>query len=355
MTLDEVFMKRAFDLSLQGIGSVSPNPLVGAVIVKEGKIIAEGYHALYGSDHAELDAIKKADVSLEGATLYCTLEPCCHTNKQTPPCAQRIVKEKFKRVVIANLDPNPHVNGGGVKILKDAGIEVESGVLANLGEEINEAFFTTQRLKRPYIHLKLAATLDGKISMPNGESQWITSEASRHYVHELRRAHSAILVGAETARLDNPTLTVRLPDFKGRQPWRLILTKSGNLSETLKIFTDEHKDRTLILTKSKISFLSDEQQIIFTDLNDLMEKLLTKKIASIFVEGGPQVATLLLKENLVNRLSYFINPSLLGVGASAISDIGVKTLRSRPHLTDVKTKQFESDIYLTGKIVCSQD
>ncbi len=355
MTLDEVFMKRAFDLSLAGAGSVSPNPLVGAVIVKDGKIISEGYHAVYGGDHAELDAIKKATVSLEGATLYCTLEPCCHTNKQTPPCAQRIVKEKFRRVVIANLDPNPHVNGGGVEILKNAGIEVESGILASLGEEINEAFFITQNKKRPYIHLKLAATLDGKISMPTGESQWITSPTSRQYVHELRRTHSAVLVGAETARLDDPTLTVRLPDFNGKQPWRLVLTESGNLPPTLKLFNDEYKDRTVVLTKTKISFLSDDQQIIFTNLADLMSKLLAKKITSLFVEGGPMVATLLLKEKLVDRLSYFINPSLLGVGPSAISDIGVKTLATRPRLTEVKTKQFESDIYFTGKILCSQD
>lgn len=287
---DQDFMKRAFDLSLNGRGLVSPNPLVGAVIVKDGRVISEGYHSVYGGDHAELDAIKKAGESLEGAALYCTLEPCCHTNKQTPPCAQRIVKEKFKRVVIANLDPNPHVNGGGVEILKNAGIEVESGLLKDLGEEINEALFTAQNLKRPFIHLKLATTLDGKMALLNGESKWITSESSREYVQTLRSYYPAILVGAETARVDNPKLTVRLNSFKGKQPWRLILTKSGNLPSSLHLFTDEHKDRTLVLTQTKISFLTDDQQIIFTDLSDLWKKLLDKKITSIFVEGGPQVA-----------------------------------------------------------------
>ncbi len=352
---DKDFMKRAFDLSLNGIGKVNPNPMVGAVIVKDGKIISEGYHSIYGGDHAELDAIKKCNESLEGATLYCTLEPCCHTNKQTPPCAQRIVKEKFKRVVIANLDPNPHVNGGGVKILEEAGIKVESGLLSELGEEINESFFTAQRLKRPFIHLKLATTLDGKMSLPNGESKWITSETSRQYVQVLRSHYQAILVGAETARVDNPKLTVRIPNHEGKQPWRLVITKSGNLSPDLHLFTDEHKERTLILTQTKIKFLSEEQQIIFSDLNDLWKKLLDKKITSIFVEGGPQVASLLMKEKMVDRLSYFINPSFIGDGKSALGDIGVNTLSTRPHLVDIQTKQFESDIYLTGKILCSQD
>lgn len=352
---DQDFMNRAFNLSLKGAGQVSPNPMVGAVIVKNGRIISEGYHALYGGDHAELDAIKKATESLEGATLYCTLEPCCHTNKQTPPCAQRIVKEKFKKVVIANLDPNPHVNGGGVEILKAAGIEVESGLLADLGERVNEAFFTTQRYKRPYIHLKLATTLDGKMSLLSGESKWITSESSRQYVQELRSHHAAILVGAETARVDNPKLTVRLDSFQGKQPWRLVLTKSGNLPPSLDLFCDEHKDRTLVLTQTKISFLSDERQIIFTDLQDLWSKLLEKKITSLFVEGGPKVASLLMREKVVDRLSYFINPSFIGLGKSALEDIGVQSLSSRPHLVEIETKQFESDIYLTGKILCSQD
>ena len=352
---DQDFMKRAFDLSLKGRVAVSPNPLVGAVIVKDGRVISEGYHSVYGGDHAELDAIKKASESLEGATLYCTLEPCCHTNKQTPPCAQRIVKEKFKRVVIANLDPNPHVNGGGVKILKSAGIEVESGVLSDLGEKINEAFFTVQKQKRPFIHLKLATTLDGKMSLLNGESKWITSESSRQYVQTLRSYYPAILVGAETARVDNPKLTVRLPDFKGKQPWRLILTKSGNLPSNLDLFQDEHKERTLVLTQTKISFLTDDQQIVFADLSDLWKKLLDKKITSIFVEGGPQVASLLMKEKVVDRLSYFINPSFIGLGKSALLDIGVGSLSSRPRLVDIESKHFESDIYLTGKILCSQD
>lgn len=352
---DQDFMNRAFNLSLKGAGQVSPNPMVGAVIVKDGRIISEGFHALYGGDHAELDAIKKATESLEGATLYCTLEPCCHTNKQTPPCAQRIVKEKFKKVVIANLDPNPHVNGGGVEILKAAGIEVESGLLADLGERVNEAFFTTQRYKRPYIHLKLATTLDGKMSLLSGESKWITSESSRQYVQELRSQHAAILVGAETARVDNPKLTVRLDSFQGKQPWRLVLTKSGNLPPSLDLFCDEHKDRTLVLTQTKISFLSDERQIIFTDLQDLWSKLLEKKITSLFVEGGPKVASLLMREKVVDRLSYFINPSFIGLGKSALEDIGVQSLSSRPHLVEIETKQFESDIYLTGKILCSQD
>lgn len=355
MKHDEEFMQRAFDLSVLGLGTVAPNPLVGAVIVKDGKIISEGYHSKYGGDHAELDAIKKCTESLEGASLYCTLEPCCHTNKQTPPCAQRIVKEKFKKVVIANLDPNPSVNGGGVQILKDAGIEVISGILADHGELVNEVFFTSQRLKRPFIHLKIAATLDGKMAMTNGESQWITGELSRSYVHELRRTHQAVLVGAETARKDNPSLTIRLPDYNGVQPVRLILSKNGELDPKLGLFTDAHKKKTILLTQKKAIYLDESQQVIYSDLKDLMSKLFEKKIMSILVEGGPQIATLLLREKLVDRVSYFINPSFLGEGLSAIGNIGVQKLNERPRLTQIQTKIFGKDLYLTGKFLCSQD
>lgn len=191
----ETYIQRTFELAKRGLGKTWPNPLVGAVIVKNGKIIGEGYHKRHGLDHAEVDAIKNCTESPEGATIFVNLEPCCHTNKNTPPCAQRLIQEKIKKVVISNLDPNPLVNGQGIQLLKENGIEVEYGILSDLGEKLNEVFFFSQRNKAPFIHLKLASTLDGKISMPNGESKWITGPIAREYVHELRSGVRRLSLG----------------------------------------------------------------------------------------------------------------------------------------------------------------
>lgn len=327
-------MQRCFELALQGLGTTWPNPLVGAVIIKNGKIIGEGFHRRPGTDHAEADALKNCTESPEGATIYVNLEPCCHTNKRTPPCAQRLIKEGIKKVMIANLDPNPHVDGSGVKLLQEAGIEVEHGILAPEGEKLNEVFFLAQRQKRPFVHLKLATTLDGKIALPSGESQWITGEKARAHVHLLRSQHQAVMVGAETVRKDDPGLTVRLPDYAEAQPYRVVISRSGNLPEKARLFTDEHQNKTLV----------------YKSIAEAMQGLFEKNIISVFLEGGAHLATAFMKLGLVDRVSVYLNPSFLGAGKTALEDFGLETLAQRPRLENVNFELLGEDLFLSGNL-----
>ena len=348
---NESYLQRTFELAKLGLGRTWPNPLVGAVIVKNGKIIGEGYHKGYGKDHAEVDAIKNCTESPEGATIFVNLEPCCHTNKNTPPCAQRLIQEKFKKVVVCNLDPNPYVNGKGLELLRGNGIEVEHGNLKELGERLNEVFFFSQRNNAPFIHLKLASTLDGKISLPSGESKWITGLVARNYVHELRSHHQGIIVGAETIRKDNPKLNVRLQDFSGEQPLRLIFTRSGELPLDAHIFTDEIKHRTIIFSQDGGQFpLPSENIVRIKHLSEALNYLYEKKIISLFHEGGSGLATHFLSQGRINRLSLFLNPSLLGSGQNTLGDFGIEQLDQRPTLKDIESRWMDGDLLITGRI-----
>lgn len=342
---------RSLELAALGHGTTWPNPMVGCVIVKDGRVIAEGFHRRSGEAHAELDAINKASESVKGATVYVNLEPCCHTNKKTPPCAQRLIEEGVAKVVITNLDPNPEVNGKGVELLRAAGIIVEHGTHADIGEELNEAFFHSQRSKLPFVHLKMASTLDGKTAMASGESRWITGEEARNEVHLMRARHQAVMVGAGTLRADNPKLNVRLPGYSGDQPWRIVFTGSGNLPSDKNLFTDELREKTLVFTKSGCNVdLPPGQVIRVKSLRDALENLYSRRIISILLEGGPCLAGEFLKENLLQRVSLFLNPSFLGQGPASIGDFGLTSLNHRPKLTRVKTKMFGDDLYLTGRV-----
>ncbi len=331
---DEDFIRRTFTLAKLGQGNTWPNPLVGAVIVKDRKIIAEGYHHQHGHDHAELDAINKATSTLEGSTIYVNLEPCCHTNKLTPPCAQRLITEKFKKVVISNLDPNPLVNGKGVELLRSHGIEVEHGILKEEGEALNEAFFFAQIHRRPFIHLKMATTLDGKVATSAGESQWITGEKARLHVHQMRAHHQGIIIGAETARRDNPKLNIRLPNYQGKQPWRIVISKSGNLPKHLHLFSDELKDQTLV----------------YSDIQEAMRDLFERKLINLILEGGQKLASEFVGQGLVNRVSLYLNPSFLGSGISALGDLGVTQLNQRPRLKNMHSEWLGEDLFLSGNL-----
>jgi diaminohydroxyphosphoribosylaminopyrimidine deaminase/5-amino-6-(5-phosphoribosylamino)uracil reductase len=349
---NEEWMRKTFALAILGLGTTWPNPLVGAIIVKDGRIIGEGFHHKAGLDHAEIEALKNCTESPEGATLYVNLEPCCHTNKQTPPCAQRLIKEKIKKVVISNLDPNPHVNGKGVELLKSHGIEVEHGVLKEKGEEINETFFYSQRNKLPFVHLKIASTLDGRIALPSGESQWISGLAARNHVHELRSQHQGVMIGAETLRKDNPKLNVRLPAFAGKQPMRIVFTKSGNLPPESNLFTDELKHQTFIYSETEIKFPFPSMQVkIVKNLKEALEDLYEKKFISLLLEGGSSLATSFMSQGLINRVSVYLNPSFLGAGPTALSDFGLGYLDERPRLTNIQSTKFGDDFYITGKLV----
>lgn len=346
---NEAFIRETFDLATKGLGTTWPNPLVGSVIVKDGKVIGRGFHRKQGEDHAEVDALKNCTESPEGATVYVNLEPCCHTNKTTPPCAQRLIQEKVKKVVICNLDPNPHVNGKGVELLRSHGIEVEHGILSDEGEKLNEVFFLAQRKKRPFIHFKTAITLDGKISLPNGESQWITGEKARAHVHLLRSQHQAILTGAETVRKDNPRFTVRLPDYSGKQPLRIVLTKSGKLNPEFHLFSDSEKEKTLIYTHTDLSFPFPNVRKI-GHVSEVMQDLFERKIISVMLESGSCLATEFLKEKLIDRISVYQNPSFLGAGKSFIQDLHLSKLSDRPKLVHTESEWLGEDLYLTGRL-----
>ena len=311
------YMRRAFDLATLGRGTVSPNPLVGCVIVHEGKIIGEGYHQCYGQPHAEVNAIQTVtDKSLlREATLYVNLEPCSHYGK-TPPCADLLSKHGIKKVVISNIDVNPLVAGKGVQKLKHAGIEVVVGVLEDEGKNLNKRFFTFVTKQRPYIILKWAETADGFVARENYDSKWISNEYSRMLVHKWRSEEDAIMVGTQTALYDNPQLTVR--DWTGRNPLRVVIDRHLRLPSTLHVFDKQQHTLCYTLEKSAI-----EPNLEFVKLKpdgfmyNLFQDLYFRKIQSVLVEGGSQVLHTLLAANLWDELRIFKSPQLIGKGIPA--------------------------------------
>lgn len=370
--MDELYMKRALTLALNGVGKTSPNPLVGAVVVKNGKIIGEGYHEYYGGPHAEVNAIKNATENVEGATIYVTLEPCSHYGK-TPPCAELIVKEKLSKVVISIVDPNPKVAGKGIKILQENNIKVVTGVLESEARKINEIFLKYIQEKKPFCILKSAMTMDGKIATCTGESKWITNEKSRYYVHELRNMVSGILVGVNTVIKDNPSLTTRLNN-EGNDSIRIIVDSSLRIPLNSKILNINSSKRTIIATtekadKSKLKALSNMKniQIIITpakeskvDLIYLFDWLGNEGIDSVLVEGGSELNFSVLNEGLVDKVITFIAPKILG-GKNSISPVGgsgFEKLKDAAVLKDITIRTFDDDImieaYVRKDSICLQ-
>jgi diaminohydroxyphosphoribosylaminopyrimidine deaminase / 5-amino-6-(5-phosphoribosylamino)uracil reductase len=319
---DELFMQRAFELSLLGRGYVSPNPLVGCVVVHDNKIIGEGWHRKYGEAHAEVNALASVqDKSLLAqSTVYVTLEPCSHFGK-TPPCADLLVSNKVKRVVVANLDSNPLVAGQGIKKLRDAGIEVVTGVLDKQGRELNKRFFTFIEKKRPYIILKWAETSDGFIARENHDSKWISDEHSRQLNHKWRTEEDAILVGAKTAQFDNPQLNVR--DWTGRDPVRIVIDRFLKLNDKLHLF--DRKQKTIVYNvlrheeHENLLFMRIEERDF---LNELIKDLYKQKIQSVIVEGGAYTIQSFIEADLWDEARIFQSPKTFGKGISAPSIIG---------------------------------
>lgn len=298
LTEDIKYMRRCFELARLGAGSVSPNPMVGAVVVKNGDVIGEGWHQRYGKAHAEVNAIAsvKDKSLLENSTIYVNLEPCCHWGK-TPPCANLIIESKIKRCVIANTDPNPKVYGGGIKLLKDNGVDVEVGILAQEGEMLNRRFFTNQRKKRPYIIIKYAKTEDGFIATENGGG-WISNDALKVWVHKQRTEEDAIMVGYNTVLCDNPQLNVR--HYAGRNPKRVVLDKNLTLPKDSNIL-DNSQDTFIF------NFLKEGKEgnnfFIKLEQNDdlivrMLERLYENKVCSLVVEGGKKTIEKFISENL---------------------------------------------------------
>jgi diaminohydroxyphosphoribosylaminopyrimidine deaminase/5-amino-6-(5-phosphoribosylamino)uracil reductase len=314
-------MLRAMELAKNGLGHVSPNPLVGCVVVHEDKIIGEGWHRKYGEAHAEVNAINAvADKSLlKDSIVYVNLEPCAHTGK-TPPCADLLVKHQVSRVVIANVDPNPLVAGKGISKLKEAGIEVITNVLEDEGHELNKRFFTFLKHKRPFIILKWAKTLDGFIARENFDSKWISNEYSRKLVHKWRTEEDAILVGYNTAAYDNPKLTAR--DWAGRNPVRIVVDPKLNLDSALHLFdgiTPTICYNTLKQeVKGKVEYHLLKKESL---LQDMLTDLYNRNIQSLFVEGGAQTIKTFLTANMWDEARVFTSEQRFerGIEASIIN------------------------------------
>lgn len=319
MTPDELLILRTFELARLGIGSVSPNPQVGCVIVKEGIVIGEGWHRKYGQAHAEVNAVASVkDKSLiPGSTVYVNLEPCSHTGK-TPPCADMLIEHQVKKVIISNVDTNPLVGGNGVKKLRDAGIEVITGVLEKEGREINKRFFTFHEQQRPYIVLKWAQTADGFIARSNYESKWISNEFSRQLVHKWRSEEDAVLVGTKTAAHDNPMLTVR--DWSGRDPVRLVIDRFLRLSDKLNLFDQSVKTICFNLLKheehTKLSLVRLDEQDFLISIVDYLAK---EKIQSVMIEGGSMTLSMFINAGLWDEARVFTSPRLFHTGIAAPS------------------------------------
>jgi len=354
---DESYIKLVLEIAKKGTGKVSPNPLVGCIIIKNDRIIGAGFHEKFGANHAEVNAIQKAGSNVEGATLYTNLEPCSHFGK-TPPCVNLIIEKKIKRVVIGTLDMNPLISGKGVKKLKSAGIEVKVGVLENECIELNNFFFKYVTKKLPYVTLKAAQTIDGKIADKSGDSAWISSTQSRQYVHKLRAKYDAVLIGAGTVIKDDPKLTVRL--VEGRNPKRIILDTDLSLKLNHKIFT-KNSDKNLIIITSKknlgkkrrinklrslgikVLYAKDEGDNKL-NLKSILRELYKEGIASVLVEGGNQVFTSFVKENLFDDMLTFISPRILGCGIPVFGNLGIKRLQKSLKVKIKSVEKISDDI-----------
>ncbi len=352
-------MQRAIELAKLGGNYVHPNPRVGAVIVKNDEIVAEGYHRYFGGMHAEIEAINNAKgIDLEGATLVVNLEPCTHFGK-TPPCVDAIIEKKFSKVIIATKDPNPLVAGKGIEKLKSAGIEVEIGIMEKEAQWLNRFFFKNIIENKPYVILKVAQSLDGSIATKNYESQWITNEQSRKYGYLLRREVDAIIVGKTTAQRDNPSLT--LHELEGKTPWRVILDTNLSLPLELKVFVDDVRVNTIVAVDENmpstrkmenlkiggVKILPALAKDNLIDLEDLLYKLKEEfQVSAILVEGGAGVFSNFIKEGLWDEIHFFIAPKIIPGGKNAFADHFVNSLSEAVQLRPLLVEPLENDIHL---------
>ncbi|MFC1901750.1 bifunctional diaminohydroxyphosphoribosylaminopyrimidine deaminase/5-amino-6-(5-phosphoribosylamino)uracil reductase RibD [Chloroflexota bacterium] len=359
--LAEDYMKQALQLARRGLGKTSPNPMVGAVIVKDKQIIGKGYHHRYGGKHAEINAMENAGEGVRGATLYITLEPCSYHGK-TPPCVEAIIKNGIGRVIIGVLDPNPRVSGQSVEILKRQGIETQVGVLEEECRTLNEAHFKYMTTGVPLVTVKFAQTLDGRIATSTGDSRWISSPASRRLAHKLRALNDAVMVGIGTVLSDNPELTVRL--VRGRNPARIVLDSKLRIPPEARILANQETAPTIIAATSgadaeRLSALQrmgievlvtgkDEPGAV--DLEQLLKMLGQRGISSVLVEGGAQTITSLLRLKLADRLVVFIAPKVMGKGIEVVGELNISDVSKALKLSFTKTYRMGEDIVVEARI-----
>lgn len=360
---DESFMREALKLARRGVGRTSPNPAVGAVVVAGGRIVGRGFHPRAGEPHAEVFALDEAGEAARGATLYVTLEPCCHTGR-TPPCTDRILEAGIGRVVYAIGDPNPRVSGGGRRVLEAAGVAVEHGLLEGPARRLNEPFFHHVVTGRPLVTLKFAMSLDGRLAAPDGTSHWITSLAARREGHKLRDELDAILVGVGTVLADDPQLTCRIPGKKTRNPVRVVLDSDLRTPPASRVLHTESAP-TLVITAngadpSKVEAIKRTGSEVIevsrgaggVDVNQVLQVLGARGMTSLLVEGGATVAASFLRAGVAARVVAFIAPTLIGGGPryQAVGDIGIGTLADALKLKDVTFRKIGGDLRVEGRI-----
>jgi diaminohydroxyphosphoribosylaminopyrimidine deaminase/5-amino-6-(5-phosphoribosylamino)uracil reductase len=356
---DDDFLRVAFELAEIGEGEVSPNPLVGAVVVRDGLLVGRGYHRRFGGPHAEVFALDEAADRARGATLYVTLEPCAHFGK-TPPCTDRVIQAGIARVVIAAEDPNPLVSGRGVAALRAAGIDVEVGQLRDVAMRQNEIFFKYITTRIPFVHLKLATSLDGRIATRTGDARWISSEPAQVTVHRWRRRYAAILVGIQTVLADDPELTVR--HVVGRNPLPIVLDASARLPLTSRLLGGGRRPivaaaRVNPARKAELESAGCRVWELPTgrgdvDLRLLLERLGKEDVDSVLIEGGGETAAGFLAAGLVDRVSFLIAPILIGgrTAVPAIGGHGAERLTDALRLTDISTEWAGPDLIYSGRV-----
>lgn len=361
-TEDKKYMEYAIELAKNGIGRVNPNPLVGAVIVKKGRIIGIGYHEKYGQLHAERNAIANLTESAEDATIYVTLEPCCHYGK-TPPCTEAIIENRISRVVIGSRDPNPLVSGKGAHILRSRGIEVIEDFMKDECDKLNPVFFHYITNSMPYVVVKYAMTMDGKIATRTGASKWITSEKARENVHYDRHRYSAIMAGIGTVLADNPMLTARIPG--GRNPVRIIcdsrfriptdcnIAKSAKEIRTFVAACTDNPEKEQALTDLGIEIIKTKPDSCgHVDLKDLCRRLAEKNIDSIYIEGGSRLNYSALSAGIVNKVHTYIAPKIFGgeLAKSPVSGLGAESPDQAFMLINQQIKILGKDILIESEV-----
>lgn len=364
----EGFMRQTFRLAKKACGRTSPNPMVGAILVKDGKVVGKGYHKKAGEPHAEINAIKDAGDLSRDADLYVNLEPCSHYGR-TPPCADAVIKAGINKVFIAIKDPNPEVAGSGIKRLREAGIKVETGILKDEALILNEAFIKHVTTGMPFVTLKAASSLDGRIATRTGDSKWITGEASRLHVHKMRDKVDAILVGIGTVDIDDPSLSTRLPNKKGRDPIRVIVDEELRISLSARVINPESKDSLIIATTEmapaqkieKLKMLGARILVLksinkMVPLKGLMKELGKTGITSLLIEGGSEIHASALREGIADKLAIFYAPKIIG-GVSSIPVVGGRgseSLSDATELDRLTTKKFGADILIEGYIMSAK-
>lgn len=358
-------MKAALSLARRGAGRVSPNPMVGSVLVKDGRIVGKGYHHAAGRPHAEIEALSQAAAEARGSTLYVNLEPCCHHGR-TPPCTDALIGAGVKEVVAAMKDPNPLVAGKGFKMVQEAGIKVRCGVLEREAGELNEAYIKHVTAGLPFVVMKAGTSLDGKIATPSGESRWITGEASRQRAHRLRAVCDAIMVGVETVLRDDPQLTVRLEGGRGRDLVKVVVDSRLRVPLAARIFDSRSDARVVVATTGQadaekmrkleglkgVTVLMLEGAHGRVDLRRLMKSLGEMGLINILLEGGGEVNASMLEEGLVDKVMLFLSPMIIGGkgSPSVVGGKGARALSEAVRLDRVKWKRLGRDLLVEGYV-----